>query len=113
MNLDIDRVIELIFPRKYEVLHRLGLDEFLLCFCCSSLNKSPGEPNDINKTWLIQVSGGNSLVPQIRVRNRKLIFLFLNQKIFGVYAKQPSRTYGSFEHPKHVFKWVKTVAASR
>ena len=31
----------------------------------------PSEPNDINKTWLIQVSGGNSSVPQIRVGNRK------------------------------------------
>ena len=43
------------------------------------------EPNDINKTWLIQVSGGNSLVPQIRARNRKLFFLFLNQNISDVY----------------------------
>ena len=42
--------------------------------------KSPSEPSDINKTWLIQVSGGNSSVPQIRVRNRELFFLFLNQK---------------------------------
>ena len=40
----------------------------------------PSEPNDINKTWLIQVSRGNSSFPQIRVRNRKLFFLFLNQK---------------------------------
>ena len=51
----------------------------------------PSEPNDINKTRLIQVSRGNSSFPQIRVRNRKLFFLFLNQKIFGVYSKQPSR----------------------
>ena len=29
-----------------------------MCFCRSSLNKSPSEPNDINKTWLIRVSGG-------------------------------------------------------
>ena len=39
----------------------------------------PSEPNDINKTRLIQVSRGNSSFPQIRVRNRKLFFLFLNQ----------------------------------
>ena len=82
-------------------------------FCCSSLNWSPSEPNDINKQWLIQVSGGNSSVQQITVRNRKLFFLFLEQKLFGVYSKQPSRSYGSFEHPKHVFKMMKTVAASR
>ena len=52
-----------------------------MCFCCSSLNKSPSEPSDINKTWLIQVSGGNTSVPQIRVRNKDLFFsYFLNQK---------------------------------
>ena len=44
--------------------------ELWCVFYCSSLNKSPDEPNDINKTWLIQFSGGNSSVPQIRVRNR-------------------------------------------
>ena len=88
MNLDIYRVI------KYEFLYRLGLDGILVCFCCSSLNKSPSEPSepsDINKTWLIKVSGGNSSVPQIRVRNRELFSLFLNQKICWVYSKQPSR----------------------
>ena len=50
----------------------------------------PSEPNDIYKTLFIRVSGGNSSVLQIRVRNRKLFFLFLNQKklqkIFGVYS---------------------------
>ena len=80
MNLDIYRVIEFIFPHRYEFLYKLGLDGILVCFCCSSLNYSPSEPSDINKTWLIQVSGGNSPVPQIRVRNRELFFLFLNQK---------------------------------
>ena len=45
-----------------------------MCFCCTSLNKSPSEPSDINKTWLIQVSGGRSSVPQIRMRNRELLF---------------------------------------
>ena len=53
MNLDIDRVIELIFSHKCEFLYRLGLDGILVCFCRSSLNLSPSEPNDINKTWLI------------------------------------------------------------
>ena len=48
-------------------------------FCCSSLNKSPSEPSDINKTLLIQVSGGSSSVQQLRIRNRELFFLFLNQ----------------------------------
>ena len=73
----------------------LGLDGILVWFCRSSLNWSPSEPNDINKTWLIRVSGGNSSVLQIRVRNRKLFFLFLNQKIFAkifsVYLKQLPR----------------------
>ena len=38
MNLDIDCVIELFFPHRYEFLYRLGLDGMLVCFCCSSLN---------------------------------------------------------------------------
>ena len=49
MNLDIDRVIELIFPHKCEFLYGLGLDGTFVCFCCSSLNQSPSEPNDINR----------------------------------------------------------------
>ena len=65
----------------------LGLDGILVCFCCSSLNWSPIEPSDINKTWLLQVSGGNSSVPRIRVRNIELVFLFLNQQICCVYSK--------------------------
>ena len=80
MNLDIDSVIELIFPHKCEFLIRLGLDGILVCFYRSFLNQSLSEPNDINKTWLIRVSGGNSSVLQIRVRNRKLFVLFLNQR---------------------------------
>ena len=41
---------------------------------------------------------------QIRVRIRKLFFLFLDQnKCFG-YSKEPSHRDGSFEHPKHMFK---------
>ena len=38
MNLDIYRVIEFIFPHKYEFLYRLGLDGILVCFRCSFLN---------------------------------------------------------------------------
>ena len=92
MNIDIDRVIELIFPHKCEFLYRLGLDGILVCFCRSSLNKSPSEPSDINKTWLIQVSGGElPTVLQIRACNRKLFFLFLNQKYAVRTQKQPSR----------------------
>ena len=42
--------------------------------------------------------------PQIRVHNRKLFFLFLNQDICCRYSKEPSRWDGSFEHPKHILK---------
>ena len=44
--------------------------------------------------------------PQIRERNRKLVFLFLNQNIHACcgYSKEPSRWVGSFEHPEHMFK---------
>ena len=80
MNLDIDRVTELFFPHKCEFLYRLGLDGILVRFCHSSLNKSPSEPYDINKIWLIRVIGGNSPVLQIRVRNRKLFSYFSTKK---------------------------------
>ena len=80
MNLNIYRVIEFIFFHiNMSFCIGLGLDGILVSFCCSSLNYSPSEPSDINITWLIQVSGGNSSVSQIRVRNRELFFLFLNQ----------------------------------
>ena len=48
---------------------------------------------------LIFVSG-----PQIRVRNKKVFFLFLNQNICCGYSKEPSQWDGFFEHPKHMFK---------
>ena len=41
---------------------------------------------------------------QIRVRNEKLFFLFLNQNICFGCSKEPSQCRGSFEHPKHMFK---------
>ena len=41
---------------------------------------------------------------QLRVRNRNLIFLFLNQNICCGYSKEPSQWDGSFEHPKHKLK---------
>ena len=44
---------------------------------------------------------------QIRVRNWKFLFLFLNQNICCGYSKELSRWDGSFsEHPKHMFKHV-------
>ena len=44
--------------------------------------------------------------PQIRVCNRKLSFLFLNQNICCGYTKKTSRWDSSFEHPKHMFKLI-------
>ena len=41
---------------------------------------------------------------QIRVRTRKLFFLFLNQNICCGYSKESSQWDGPFEHPKHTFK---------
>ena len=41
---------------------------------------------------------------QIRVWNRKLLFLFLNQNICCGDSKEPSWWDGSLEHPKHMFK---------
>ena len=45
----------------------------------------------LQKSWL-----------QLRARNRKMIFLFLNQNICCGYSKEPSHWDGSFEHPKHM-----------
>ena len=42
--------------------------------------------------------------PQIRVRNWKLFFWFLNQNICCGYSKEPSRWDGYFEHLNHMFK---------
>ena len=44
MNLDIDRVIDLFFSLKYDLLYRLGLDGISECFCSSTLNFSPSVP---------------------------------------------------------------------
>ena len=40
----------------------------------------------------------------LRVCNKNLIFLFLNQNICCGYSKEPSQWDGSFEHPKHLLK---------
>ena len=40
----------------------------------------------------------------IRMRNKKIFFVFLNQNICCGYSKEPSQGDGSFEHPKHMFK---------
>ena len=48
----------------------------------------------------------DSLYPglKLRVRTKKLIFLFLNQNTCCGYSKEPSQWDGSFEHPKHMLK---------
>ena len=57
--------------------------------------------NSKKHSWLqVFVAPG----PQIRVRNWKLFFLFLNQNVCCGYLKEPSRWDGSFENPKHMFK---------
>ena len=38
--------------------------------------------------------------------NEKIIFLFLNQNICCGYSKEPSQWDGSFEHPKHMLKFM-------
>ena len=43
---------------------------------------------------------------QIRVRNQKLFFLFLNQTICCGCSKEPSQGGGLFEHPQHMLKLV-------
>ena len=41
------------------------------------------------------------LISQPKLRNRKIIFLFINQNICCGYSKEPPQWNGSFEHPKH------------
>ena len=54
----------------------------------------------------MEVSGQFRAV-KLRVCNRKIIFLFLNQNICCGCSKEPSQWDGSFEHPKHMLKlWV-------
>ena len=43
----------------------------------------------IDRSYQLSDHGASS--PQIRVRNGKLCFLFLNQNISGGYSKEPSR----------------------
>ena len=40
----------------------------------------------------------------LRVRNKILIDLFINQNIFCGYSNEPSQWDGSFEHPKRMLK---------
>ena len=42
----------------------------------------------------------------VKMCNRKIIFLFLNQNICCGYSKEPSQRDGSFEHPKHMLKVI-------
>ena len=44
--------------------------------------------------------------PVDRVCNQNLIFLFLNQKICCGWSKELSQWDGSFEHIKHMFKFM-------
>ena len=41
---------------------------------------------------------------QLRVSNKNLIFLFLNQNICYGYSKEPSQWDSSFKYPKHMLK---------
>ena len=43
---------------------------------------------------------------QINGSSWKLFFLFLNQNICCGYIKEPSQWDGSFEHPKHMLRWL-------
>ena len=52
-----------------------------------------------NKHFIFQNTG-----LKLRVCNRKIFFLFLNQNICCGYSKEPSQWDGSFEHSKHMLK---------
>ena len=54
--------------------------------------------------WNIGLYGNTGL--KLRVCDKYLIFLFLNQNICCGYSKEPSQWDGSFEHPKHMLKLV-------
>ena len=59
-----------------------------------TLSQCPSSPS--STICITNVAAGLEL----RVRNEKLIFLFLNQNLYCGYPKEPSQ----FEHPKHILK---------
>ena len=60
------------------------------------------------QTFLIQIRSNKTLgsVLKLRVHNRKINFLFLNQNICCGYSKEPSQWDGSFDYPKYMLKFM-------
>ena len=69
---------------------------FILGVCREVLPRPPDEQGYLSPHW----------GPQIRVRNWKLFFIFLNQNICCGYSKEPSGWDSSYEHPIHMFKLI-------
>ena len=77
----------------------------ILVYSCSSIfEKNSHTTTTTTTTTTIKQKSTAQAPDKLRVRNRKLFFLFLNQTICCGYSKEPSRYDGSFEHPKHMFK---------
>ena len=56
--------------------------------------------------WPLNIYAMNHTGPQIRVRNQKLIFLFLKQNIHCGCSKEPSHWDSPFEHSKQILKLI-------
>ena len=77
----------------------MGLCQVLSLNCIGQLHTIRWHLSDILGVVQKHLSG-----LQIRVRNWKWFFLFLNQNICCGYSKELSQWDSSFEHPKHMFK---------
>ena len=109
------------YPKKFRAKIALYLNQpftnWILSFAALIPNFHPIKKQDFHYKLVFTNSVENSVDqdqlqadqdlhsgPELRVRNRKLFFLFLNQNICCGYSKEPSQWDGSFEHPKHMFR---------
>ena len=72
-----------------------------LTFLLSRGLNSPPDGSNVNSLKACKINRILSGL-KLRVRNRKLTFLFFNQNICCGYSKEPSQWDSSFEHPKHI-----------
>ena len=73
-------------------------------FAYQATHVTQEEEKQTNKEKQRHTNPGLLFRAGLRVSNRKMIFLFLNQNICCGYSKESSQSGGSFKHPKHILK---------